>query len=93
MAEMAEAGPWEGQGDVDAQKIIDEVVALLWLPMVKRRMPCELKGCHCFLNTIYSLIAPFLGLHPGLFIRDNEREQKERGCRGLNVEEAAEDEE
>ena len=91
--EMAEAGPWEVEGVVDAQKIIDEVVALLWLPMVKGRMPCELKGCHCFLNPIGSLMAPFLGLHPGLLIRDNEREQKERGCRGLNAEEAAEDDE
>lgn len=42
--EMAQAGPWEVEGKVDAQKIIDEVVALLWLPMVKGRMPCELKG-------------------------------------------------
>ena len=91
--EMAEAGPWEVEGVVDAQKIIDEVVALLWLPMVKGRMPCELKGCNCVFNTIDSLIAPFLGLHPGLLIRDNEREQKGRGCKGLNPDEAAEDEE
>jgi hypothetical protein len=88
--EMAEAGPWEVEGVVDAQKIIDEVVALLWLPMVKGRMPCELKGCICVFNTIDSLIAPFLGLHPGLLIRDNEREQKGRGC---SAQEAAEDEE
>lgn len=88
--EMAQAGPWEGEGVVDAQKIIDEVVALLWLPMVKGRMPCELKGCNCFLNSIGRLIAPFIDLDPDSFIAMAEKEQKGGGCRGLNLEEAEE---
>jgi hypothetical protein len=92
--EMAEAGPWEVEGVVDAQKIIDEVVALLWLPMVKRRMPCELKGCNCFLNPIGSLMAPFMGFDADRFIAMAEDQQKKCGCRGLNAEEAeGEDEE
>lgn len=91
--EMAEAGPWEVEGVVDAQKIIDEVVALLWLPMVKGRMPCELKGCHCFLNPIGSLMSPFMGFPADRFIAMVEDQQNKSGCRGLNAEEAAEDEE
>ena len=86
--EMAQATPGEvdvREEDPVAKKIIDEVVALLWLPMVKRRMPCELKGCNCVFNPIGRLIAPFMDFDPEEFIAELEEEQKGCGCKGLGT--------
>ena len=87
--DIAQTGPWEVYGKVDdSQKVIDEVVALLWFPIVRGRMPCELKGCNCMLNPMGKFIAPFMELDPDRFIAMAEEEQKRGGCRGLNAEEA-----
>lgn len=87
--DIAQTGPWEVYGKVDdSQKVIDEVVALLWFPIVRGRMHCELKGCNCMLNPMGKFIAPFMELDPDRFIAMAEEEQKRGGCRGLNAEEA-----
>lgn len=86
--EMTLAGPGEVEvekEDLVAKAIMDEVVALLWLPMVRKRMPCELKGCNCVFNPIGRLIAPFAGLDADSFVAMAEEEQKGSGCRGLNA--------
>jgi len=93
--EMAQEGPLfvdVREEDPVAKKIIDEVIALLWLPMVKRRMPCELKSCNCVFNPIARLIAPLMDFDPEEFIAELENEQKECGCKGLGTSEEEEKE-